>query len=144
MRAVVMSEPSPGPDRTQVRELDTPRPGPGQVSIDVGYAGINFIDVMARRGDPGYASGWPYVPGLEVAGTIRELGAGVAGLPAGQWVAAFTRGGGLAEVAVADASLVVPVPEGVALPVAAAAPLMLSTAFLLLSDVARSGRVRAY
>lgn len=137
MRAVVMSEPSPGPDRTQVRELDTPRPGPGQVSIDVGYAGINFIDVMARRGDPGYASGWPYVPGLEVAGTIRELGAGVAGLPAGQRVAAFTRGGGLAEVAVTDASLVVPVPEGVALPVAAAAPLMLSTAFLLLSDVAR-------
>jgi NADPH2:quinone reductase len=132
-----MSGPSPGPDRTQVRELDAPRPGPGQVSIDVGYAGINFIDVMARRGDPAYASGWPYVPGLEVAGTIRELGAGVAGLPAGQRVAAFTRGGGLAEVAIADASLVVPVPEGVALPVAAAAPLMLSTAFLLLSDVAR-------
>jgi NADPH:quinone reductase len=137
MRAIVMSGPSSGPDRTQVGDIDVPRPGPGQVTIDVRYAGINFIDVMARRGDPGYASGWPYVPGLEVAGTIRELGAGVAGPTAGQRVAAFTRGGGLAEVAVTDAALVVPVPDEVGLPVAAAAPLMLSAASLLLSDVAR-------
>jgi NADPH:quinone reductase len=132
-----MSGPSPGADRTRVRDLDIPRPGPGQVTIDVGYAGINFIDVMARRGDPGYASGWPYVPGLEVAGTIREVGAGVMAPPAGRRVAAFTRGGGLAEVAVADAALVVPVPDEVGLPAAAAAPLMLSSASLLLSDVVR-------
>jgi len=137
MRAVVMSEPSSGPLHTQVREVQVPRPGPGHVSIDVAHAGINFIDVMARRGDPGYVSAWPYVPGLEVAGTIRELGAGVAGLSAGQQVAAFTRGGGLAEVAVADATLVVPVPPQVELRTAAGAPLMLSTAMLLLHDVAR-------
>jgi NADPH2:quinone reductase len=137
MRALVMTESSPGPDRTQVREISDPLPGTGEVSIDVGYAGINFIDVMARRGDPGYAPSWPYVPGLEVAGTIRQVGGGVTGLAAGQRVAAFTRGGGLAEVAVAKAPLVVALPHEVALPVAAAAPLMLSTAFLLLSEVAR-------
>ena len=137
MRAVVMSEPASGPDRTKVREVEVPHPGPGHVSIEVAYAGINFIDVMARRGDPGYVPAWPYVPGLEVAGTIRELGAGVTSLAAGQQVAAFTRGGGLAEVAVADVALVVPVPPGVALRMAAAAPLMLSTAMLLLRDVAR-------
>jgi NADPH:quinone reductase len=137
MRALVMSEPFPGPDRTTVQEIPDPRPGTGQVSIDVAYAGINFIDVMARRGDPGYATSWPYVPGLEVAGTIRETGDGVTGLSAGQAVAAFMRGGGLAGIAVADAALVVPLPGQVTLPAAAAAPLMLSTALLLLRDAAR-------
>jgi NADPH:quinone reductase len=137
MHALVMNEPAPGPDRTAVRDIPDPRPGTGQVSIDVAYAGINFIDVMARRGDPGYATSWPYVPGLEVAGTIRETGNGVTGLSAGQPVAAFMRGGGLAEIAVADAALVVPLPGQVALPAAAAVPLMLSTAVLLLRDVAR-------
>jgi NADPH2:quinone reductase len=136
MRAVVMTEPSPGPDRTEVREVPVPRPGAGQVSIDVSAAGINFIDVMARRGDPGYATSWPYVPGLEVAGTVREVGADVAGVSVGQRVAAFTPGGGLAEIALARADLLAPVAEGVPLPVAAAAPLMLSTALLLLTDVA--------
>lgn len=122
MHALVMTEPSKGPDRTEDRELPEPHPSAGQVSIDVGYAGINFIDVMARRGDPSYATSWPYVPGLEVAGTIRETGSGVTGLFTGQRVAAFTRGGGLAEVALADAALVVPLPDEVPLPAAAECP----------------------
>jgi NADPH:quinone reductase len=140
MRAVVMSEPSPGPDRTEVRTIDPPHPGPGQIGIDVQFAGINFIDVMARRGDPGYASAWPYVPGLEVAGTVRAVGPGVTAAVPGQRVAAFTIGGGLAEVTVTDADLVVPVPDGVELAEAAVAPLMGSTALLLLHEVARVRR----
>lgn len=140
MRAVVMAEPSPGPDKTHVTYVNAPRPGPGQVAIGVAYAGVNFIDVMARRGDPGYASSWPYVAGLEVAGTILETGPGVTGLEPGQRVAAFTRGGGLAEIAVADAALIAPVPDAVALRTAAAAPLMLSTAWLLLAEVTRVRR----
>lgn len=139
MYALLMTEPSDGPDRTGVREVSEPRPGPGEVSIDVSYAGINFIDVMARRGDGGYARGWPYTPGSEIVGTVREVGADVAGLVVGQGVAAFTLGGGLAEVALARAELAVPVPDGVPLPVAAAAPVMLVTALLLLTDGARLG-----
>jgi NADPH2:quinone reductase len=137
MQAVVMSGPSAGSELTTVEEIQEPEPGAGQVSIDVVNAGINFIDVMARRGDPGYASAWPYVPGLEVAGTVRELGSDIPRLAVGQRVAAFTSGGGLADVAVADSSLVVPLPDAVPFAVAAAAPLMLSTALLLLADVAR-------
>ncbi|WP_308271639.1 alcohol dehydrogenase catalytic domain-containing protein [Kitasatospora sp. SUK 42] len=56
-----------------------PRPGAGQVAIDVAWAGLNFVDVMTRRGDGGYTSEWPYLPGKEVAGTVRELGEGVTG-----------------------------------------------------------------
>ncbi|WP_263008672.1 quinone oxidoreductase family protein [Nonomuraea phyllanthi] len=107
------------------------------MSIDVTYAGVNFMDVMARRGDPGYASSWPYVPGLEVAGTVRELGAGVSGLAVGQRVVAFTAGGGFAEVAIARAALTVPVPDEISLLTAAGTPMVFSTALLLLTDAAR-------
>ncbi|MEU7838839.1 MULTISPECIES: zinc-binding dehydrogenase [unclassified Nonomuraea] len=139
MRALLMAAPSQGSDRTQVQEIDEPRPGPGEVTIDVAYAGVNFMDVMARRGDPGYASAWPYVPGLEVAGTVREVGADVGDLAVGQRVAAFTSGGGLAEVARARAALTVAIPDQVSLLSAAGAPMVFTTALLLLTDAARLG-----
>ena len=132
-----MTGPSPGTDRTELREIEEPRPGPGEVTIDVAYAGINFIDVMARRGDAAYASAWPYAPGLEVSGAVREIGPGVTELAVGQEVAAFTPGGGLADVTRTRAEFVVPVPGQVPSRVAAAAPLMLATGLLLLSDAAR-------
>jgi NADPH2:quinone reductase len=137
MRTLLMHAPSDGTDHTRIREMDEPRPGPGEVSIDVAYAGINFLDVMARRGDAGYVDAWPYAPGLEVAGAVRAIGHDVSGLSVGQRVAAFTTGGGLADAALARAERVVPVPDQVATPVAAAAPLMLTTALLLLQDAAR-------
>lgn len=137
MKALLMSEPAANGSATSVAEVAAPEPGPGQVAIDVAYAGINFIDVMARRGDPGYASAWPYVPGLEVAGTVRAVGAGVTDKQVGQRVAAFTPGGGLAEVALASAEVTVSVPDGIPLETAASAPLVVSTAVLLLTERAR-------
>nr|WP_106437662.1 zinc-binding dehydrogenase [Kitasatospora sp. SID7827] len=125
-----------GAEHSRVLDVEPPRPGPGQVAIDVAYAGLNFVDVMARRGD-GYAATWPYRPGKEVAGTVRALGAGVTGLAVGTQVVAAVAGGGLAETAVADAALTVPVPDGVPLAAAAAAPLGLATALLLLTDAGR-------
>lgn len=139
MRALVMTEPAAGSDRTLVREVAEPAPGPGAVTIDVSWAGINFVDVMARRGDTGYVSAWPFVPGKEVAGTIRATGANVTGLVPGQRVAAFLPAGGLAEVALAAAELTVPVPDPVGLREAAAVPALLATAMLLLTDAARIG-----
>ncbi|MFG1869106.1 quinone oxidoreductase family protein [Micromonospora arborensis] len=137
MHALMMIGPSQGVDRTEVREIEEPRPGPGEVTIDVVHAGINFLDVMARRGDAGYVGAWPYAPGLEVSGVVREIGPDVTGLAVGQRVAAFTAGGGLGDVVLVRAEFVVPVPDQVPSPVAAAAPLMLTTALLLLEDAAR-------
>jgi NADPH:quinone reductase len=139
VHTLLMEGPSTSPDRTFVRDVPVPRPSAGQVTIDVAHAGLNFLDVMARRGDSGYVPAWPYVPGLEVSGRIREIGSSVTGLEPGQTVAAFTRGSGLAEVAVADAALVVPIPDGVSTAVAASAPLMLTSAYLLLTAVTRLG-----
>lgn len=94
---------------SRVVEISAPEAGPGEVTVDVCHAGINFEDVLARRGD---VMEWPFLPGLEVAGTVCALGRGASGLHVGQSVAAFTGGGGLAEVAAADRPLVQPVPEG--------------------------------
>lgn len=137
MRALVFDAPASDMSSTRIAELPIPDPGPGQVSIDVAYAGINFKDIMARRGDPGYVTGWPFVPGLEVTGRVRAVGTLVRGLQPGQSVAALTGAGGLAEVAVADAALTVAVPVGVSLDRAAAAPGALTSAALLVEEFAR-------
>ena len=136
MRALVISGPGDGGD-LRVRQVPEAAPGPGDVSIDVAFAGINFADVMVMRGDHAYAAGWPYVPGLEVSGSIRQVGEGVHGLVTGQRVTAYTYGGGLSEIAVARAGMVVPLPEDVSLVAAAAVPVTLSTAHLLLADGVR-------
>ncbi|MFI8458507.1 zinc-binding alcohol dehydrogenase family protein [Kitasatospora sp. NPDC085464] len=136
MRALVMTAPGGG-ENSQIREVEAPRPGPGQVAIDVAYAGLNFVDVMTRRGDAAYATEWPHRPGKEVAGTVREVGAGVTDLAAGDRVVAAPVGAGLAEVVVAEAALTVPLPDGVTLREAAAVPLGLATSVLLLTDAGR-------
>jgi NADPH2:quinone reductase len=135
MKALVFDRPAPDTSATRVADVATPEPGPGEVAIDVRAAGINFVDVMARRGDAGYAAGWPVVPGLEIAGTIRALGSGVSGPPIGTPVAAFSGSGGLAEVAVVRVSLVSEVPSGLSFEQAAAAPGTLTTATLLLNGL---------
>ncbi len=134
MRALSFDGPAGDTRATRVAAVPVPEPGPGEVTVDVHYGGVNFKDVMVRRGDPGYVRAWPVVPGLEVAGTVRALGPGVDGLAVGDRVAALTEAGGLAEVAVARAQLVAAVPPGLQLQSAAAAPGALSTAALLLAD----------
>ncbi|MER7750795.1 zinc-binding dehydrogenase [Kitasatospora sp. NPDC097643] len=136
MRALVMTAPG-GAENSEVQEVEAPQPGPGQVAVDVAYAGLNFVDVMTRRGDAAYAGGWPYRPGKEVSGTVRAVGEGVTGLTVGDRVVAAPVGGGLAEVVVAEAALTVPLPDGLALREAAAVPLGLATAVLLLTDAGR-------
>ncbi|GAA4614918.1 zinc-binding dehydrogenase [Actinoallomurus liliacearum] len=115
-----------------------PEPGPGQVAIDVAYAGANFAEVLYRRGVVDVPL--PFVPGIEVAGRIRAVGEGVEDLTVGQRVAALTivDSGGYAEVAVTSADLVAPLDDlGLGLDVAAALPSNSTTAFLVLDRVAR-------
>ncbi|MEU4746544.1 alcohol dehydrogenase catalytic domain-containing protein, partial [Actinosynnema sp. NPDC023658] len=118
--------------------LDTPEPGPGQVSIDVTHAGANFAEVLYRRGVVDVPL--PFVPGIEVSGRVRALGPGVDGLRVGQPVAALTivDSGGYAEVVVTSAHLVAPLDEHDLAPdLAAALPSNSTTAFLVLDRVAR-------
>lgn len=118
--------------------VDIPEPGPGQVSIDVAYAGANFAEVLYRQGVVGVPL--PFVPGIEVSGRIRAVGPDVAGLTVGRPVAALTivDSGGYAEVVVTSAALVAPL-DGLdlSLDIAAALPSNSTTAFLVLDRVAR-------
>uniref|UniRef100_A0AAU2VJ69 Zinc-binding dehydrogenase n=1 Tax=Streptomyces sp. NBC_00008 TaxID=2903610 RepID=A0AAU2VJ69_9ACTN len=128
-----------GPEVLTVVETVAPEPGPGQVTIDAAYAGVNFADVKARA--EGYrVDALPFAPGLEVSGRIRAVGEGVEGLRPGQEVAAFLDGGGYAEVVTAPAATVFPLPDGVDLRTGATLPTVLPTAHALLHEI---GRLRA-
>ena len=97
-----------GPDRAlAITDLDTPPitntyAGEVGVLIDVEMAGVSFTDVLQSRGEYQLKLPVPFVPGCEVAGTVREAAPGVALRP-GDRVAAFCGFGGFAEVAVAPA-----------------------------------------
>jgi NADPH2:quinone reductase len=125
-------------DVLRVGTLPVPEPGPGQVAIDVAYAGANFAEVLYRRGLVDVPL--PFVPGIEVAGRIRAIGEGVEDLEVGRPVAALTivDSGGYAQVVVTAADLVAPL-DGleVGMGVAAALPSNSTTAFLVLDRVAR-------
>ena len=135
MRAVVVGEYG-GPEVLRLAEVPEPEPGPGEVTITVRFAGVNFTDVRNRIGDG--LGVVPFVPGVEVAGTVRRVGDGVTGLSPGQPVAALTRGHGYAEVVRAAADLTVPLPENLAgRPEAGGMLVTIPLALMLLRRVAR-------
>jgi NADPH2:quinone reductase len=98
-----------------LEHVPPPEPGRGEVTIDVAYAGVGFVDTLLRAGKFDFAT-LPLIPGIEVSGSIRTVGEGVTNLVPGQKVAAlltdFTVGGvgmgGYAEIARAKAALTVP------------------------------------
>ncbi len=110
------------------RELPTPEPGPGELLIRVKAAGINRVDQFPtgshfRHSPPAAAA----IPGLEAAGEIVEIGAGVTGYSGGERIAAMVQGG-CAEFATVNAALALPVPEGMSWSIAAALPVSYLTA----------------
>ncbi|MEU3776709.1 zinc-binding dehydrogenase [Streptomyces sp. NPDC032472] len=138
MRAIEFQE-FGGPEVLRVTEVPVPEPGPGEVTIDVAYAGVNFADLKARS--EGYrVPALPFRPGLEVSGRIRAVGPGVEGLGPGQEVAALTAHSGYAEVALAPAATVFALPEGITLRTGATLPTVLPTVQALIHEV---GRLRA-
>jgi NADPH2:quinone reductase len=137
MRAVV-ARAAGGPEVLRLQNVEAPTPGPGEVAIEVAYAGVNFAEVMGRRGLMPNARP-PFVPGLEVSGTVRSLGEGVTSFAPGDAVCAFTAVGGYAEVAVARAALTFELPDAsdATLRRAATYPTIVPTAWALVHDAAR-------
>ena len=115
-----------GPEVLAYNELPDPVPGPGQVLVDVRAAGVNFIDTYRRGGM--YPMPFPHIVGSEGAGTVAALGEGVSTVAVGDAVAWHDAPGSYAtRVVVAEKSLL-PVPDGVDFPTAAAIPLQGLTA----------------
>lgn len=119
------------PDVLRLEQRPAPTPGPGEVTVRTAFASVNYADVKARRGGHHTGAKVPFVPGLDVSGTVEQVGEGVTGLRLGQWVAAAPDGGAYAEVVRARAALVYPLAEGVD-PRRAAGVVALMTAYNVL------------
>ena len=130
VRAVVI-ERHGGPEVLVVRERAAPRPGSGDLLVQVAAAGVNYMDVYARQGIRPYAGDLPFVPGGEGAGTVLEVGTDVRDVAVGDRVAWAGVGSSYAEQLVLPADRAVPVPVGVELPTAAAVMLQGITAHYL-------------
>lgn len=133
MRAVVVNQ-TGGPEVMTPTEWAIPVPGPGEVLIDVAAIGVNYHDLYERSGL--YPRELPFVPGLECAGTVADVGADVAGVAVGDLVVTMdvSNPGAYAEQVVAPADRVVPVPAGVSAEQAAAVYLQGMTAHYLIRD----------
>lgn len=128
MRAIQISE-TGGPDVLKLAEVPAPEAGPGQVVVEVGAAGVNYIDTYHRGGV--YPMRLPFVPGLEGAGRVTAVGEGVDGLAVGDRVAWSDTLGSYAEAVAVSAEKAVPVPDGVSDELAVGALLQGMTAWFL-------------
>ncbi len=121
MTVVAISRPG-GPRVLVPEQRDVPRPGEGEILIRVRAAGVNRPDVQQRKGAYPPPPGASDLPGLEVAGEVAAVGAGVTRWHGGDPVCALTSGGGYAEYVTVHASHALPIPAGFTFIEAAALP----------------------
>ncbi|WP_231157360.1 zinc-dependent alcohol dehydrogenase family protein [Streptomyces sp. CNZ748] len=137
MRAVVLEE-FAGP--LEVREIERPTPGEGQVLVRIHASGVNPLDTKIRAGRAAHARVRPpAVLGMDLAGQVVETGAGVSGFTPGDEVYGLTGGvgdlqGSLAQFAAVDARLLARKPATLSMREAAALPLAVITAWEGLMD----------
>ena len=116
-----------GPEVLSVQQVPVPQPAAGQVLVQVAAAGVNRPDVIQRMGQYPAPAGHSPILGLEIAGEVVVLGAGVDPALLGQKVCALVNGGGYAEYCLAEAGHCLPVPDGLSMIEAAAIPETLFT-----------------
>ncbi len=126
MTAIAISAPG-GPDVLVPQTRAVPQPGPGEVLIRVGAAGVNRPDVLQRMGLYPPPPGASDLPGLEVAGEIVALGGGVNSALLGARTCALVAGGGYADYCAAPAGSCLPLPDALTLAEGAALPETLFT-----------------
>lgn len=110
MKAILMRDYG-NVDVLSYEEVTTPEPNVDEVLIKVEAAGLNYADIMLRKGVYIIKPETPFVPGIEVAGTIEKFGTNVKGLQIGQRVIALLQTGGYAEYVVALSQQVFTIPE---------------------------------
>lgn len=139
MKAVEIAR-TGGPDVLTLTDRPTPVPRHGEVRIKVAYAGVNRPDALQRAGLYNPPKGASDLPGLEAAGEIDGIGAGVTDWAVGDPVCALLPGGGYAEQVCTPAAHCLPVPDGLTLKQAACLP---ETFFTVWSNVFMRGGLKA-
>lgn len=128
MKQILVNE-CGGPEKMELVEVPRPSPGPGQVLVKLAAIGVNFIDIYFRIGL--YKAPAPVSLGMEGAGVVEAVGAGVEGVKAGDRVAYCMVRGAYAEYAVVPVEQIVVLPAAVGFEAAAAAILQGMTAHYL-------------
>ncbi|WP_374310644.1 NADPH:quinone oxidoreductase family protein [Dongia sp.] len=128
MRALICDQPN-GYESLRLAEMPEPQAGPGELLIDIAAAAMNFADTLMAAGKYQVKPNPPFVPGLELAGTVAALGAGVTGFVIGQPVMAVVDHGAFAARAVAKASDTFAIPAGLGFPAAAGFPIAYGTSY---------------
>lgn len=137
MQVVEISRPG-GPEVLQITTRAVPQPKPGEVLIHVAAAGVNRPDCLQRAGSYAPPPGASDLPGLEVAGTVAQIGEGVTQWKVGDRVCALTPGGGYAEWCLTPAGHCLPIPSGWSLVEGASLP---ETFFTVWINVFERGRL---
>jgi len=136
MKAILCKHYGP-PESLTFEELPSPQPGAGDVVVTVKAASVNFPDVLIIQNRYQFKPPLPFSPGSELAGVVKEVGAGVMGFKPGDKVIAFTTSGAFAEEVKTEARRLLPMPEGMDYVTAAAFLLTYGTADHALRDRGR-------
>jgi putative PIG3 family NAD(P)H quinone oxidoreductase len=126
-----------GPEVLRYGEAPDPRPGPGEVVLEVTATAVNRADLMQREGRYPPPPGASEILGLEASGVVAGIGEGVEGWAPGDRAMALLAGGGYAERVAVPAGQLMPVPDGMALVDAAAVPEVFLTAWQSLRRLTR-------
>ena len=132
MTHAIVARQAGGPEVLTYEDVKRPVPGPGQLLMKVGAAGVNFIDTYKRSGT--YKVPFPFTPGSEAAGTVEAVGDGVTGFVPGDRVATAEGINCYADYALVDEGAALPVPRGLDDLTAAALPLQGITAHYLMNS----------
>lgn len=136
MKAVVLSRHG-GPDKLELRDVPLPEPKHGEVRVRIRVIGVNFAEVLSRRGVYGWAPPLPYIPGMEAFGEIDAVGDGVTGRRPGEKVIVGAKYGTYAEFICVAAQQALPAPARFSPEECAAFVVTYTTAWIGLMEMAR-------
>ncbi|MFI8683886.1 NADPH:quinone oxidoreductase family protein [Brevundimonas diminuta] len=131
MRALQSLKPG-GPDTLEIRDVDAPLPGPGQVAVAVHACGVNFPDSLVIEDRYQLRPRRPFSPGSELAGVVSATGEGVTSPAIGQRVSASLPFGAMAEIAVVSADRCIVIPDSMPFDEAAALQVTYGTVYYAL------------
>lgn len=136
MRSVIYTKRG-GMDAIEISESPSPSPGAGEVLVEVHRAGINFADLMMRQGLYSPVPPFPFTPGYEISGVVRELGNEVegTGLEVGDRVVSLCGMGGYSEQVITLANRCFKLPDSISFDAAAALPVTYLTAHHMLTHL---------
>ena len=139
MKALLCTEFGP-PEKLTIREIPKPRPGTGQVLLDIKASSLNFPDALMVQGLYQVKPPLPFSPGTEMSGVVVETGSDVRSFKPGDRVIAIAGWGGFAEECAVDADRLIPLPEDMDFDVGAAFLFTYETSLHALRD---RGRLKA-